>query len=104
MAQQVKVLLVDDLDGNAADETLTFGLDGKMYEIDLSAAHAEELRSALRRYVEAARTVARRSRGSGARGESTAKIRAWAREQGFDVAPRGRIPQEVRRAYTAARG
>src|SRR5688572_23372104 len=31
VAQKVQVLLVDDLDGGEADETVTFALDGKTY-------------------------------------------------------------------------
>jgi nucleoid-associated protein Lsr2 len=40
MAQKVQVLLVDDLDGSEATETVTFGLDGVAYEIDLSSGNA----------------------------------------------------------------
>lgn len=32
----------------------------------------------------------------------TSAVRAWAREHGFDVADRGRLPAEVRQAYDAA--
>ena len=39
MAQKVQVLLVDDVDGATAEETVTFSLDGVSYEIDLTAAH-----------------------------------------------------------------
>ena len=46
MAQKVKIILVDDLDGGSADETVRFGLDGVSYEIDLSADNA--VRTALR--------------------------------------------------------
>src|SRR5438477_2210126 len=45
MARTVQVQLLDDIDGSKADETLTYGLDGTNYEIDLSAAHAEKLRA-----------------------------------------------------------
>ena len=55
MAQKVKIILVDDLDGGSADETVRFGLDGVSYEIDLSAANASELRSAVERFVNHAR-------------------------------------------------
>jgi Lsr2 len=51
------VLLVDDIDGSDADETIKFGLDGTHYEIDLNSDHAEELRGQLSRYVKAARKV-----------------------------------------------
>ena len=47
MAQKVQVLLVDDLDGGDATETVSFGLDGTSYEIDLSAKNADELRDAV---------------------------------------------------------
>jgi hypothetical protein len=47
MAQKVNIILVDDLDGGSADENVRFGLDGVSYEIDLSSAHAAELRSSL---------------------------------------------------------
>ena len=49
MAQKVTVQLVDDLDGSQSNDisTVTFGLDGATYEIDLSEANADNLRKAL---------------------------------------------------------
>jgi hypothetical protein len=47
MAQKVQVLLVDDIDGGSADETVQFGLDGASYEIDLSSDNARKLRDLL---------------------------------------------------------
>ena len=47
MAQRIQTLLIDDLDGGEADGTVRFGLDGTDYEIDLSAAHSQELHKAL---------------------------------------------------------
>jgi nucleoid-associated protein Lsr2 len=55
MAQKVTVSLVDELSGSRADETVSFGLDGKNYEIDLSSGNAEKLRVALAGFVAAAR-------------------------------------------------
>ena len=55
MAQKVQVLLVDDLDGTEATETVAFGLDGSSYEIDLSSGNASKLRKELAHYVEHAR-------------------------------------------------
>lgn len=43
MAQSVKIILKDDLEGRPADETLRFGLDSRQYEIVLSTANAEKL-------------------------------------------------------------
>ena len=55
MAQKIQTLLIDDLDGTAAEGTVRFGLDGADYEIDLNTGHAQQLRDALARYVGAAR-------------------------------------------------
>ncbi|MBO0851506.1 MAG: Lsr2 family protein, partial [Pseudonocardia sp.] len=65
MAQKVTVSLIDDLDGNKADETVEFGLDGKSYEIDLSSGNAGKLRDALADYVAAARRPGGRRRSGG---------------------------------------
>ncbi|MDX2644240.1 Lsr2 family protein [Streptomyces sp. PA03-1a] len=104
MAQRVVVTLSDDLDGGEAAETVTFGLDGKSYEIDLSAGNAEKLREALAPYVEAGR---RRNRLGKAYKHTSlapdpAAVRAWALSQGFDVPPRGRIPKKLYEAYAEA--
>ena len=59
MAQKVQVLLVDDIDGGEASETVSFALDGNSYEIDLSGKNATKLRDAFAKYVGAARKVGR---------------------------------------------
>ncbi|PLC10763.1 hypothetical protein AUQ48_17075 [Kocuria flava] len=111
MAQKVHIQLEDDIDGGPAEETITFALDGRGYEIDLSAANAEKLREALRPFVAAGRkdtatTGTRRKRTTGASASSseTAKIRAWAKEHGHEVSDRGRIQQHIKDAYYAATG
>jgi hypothetical protein len=113
MAQQVKVILVDDIEGGTADETLAFALDGAAYEIDLSKTNADRFRDAVAPYVAAARKAGRvtsRSNGtrSSRRGGSSdrrgraADIRAWARTKGIDVNERGRIPARVVEQYDSA--
>jgi hypothetical protein len=108
MAQKVQVLLVDDIDGGTADETVTFGLDGVTYEIDLTAGHATELRDALAQWVGHARKVGGRTSGKpaprGRRGSSSdaQAIREWAKEHGHQVSERGRISAEVKAAYDAS--
>ncbi|GAA2346248.1 MULTISPECIES: histone-like nucleoid-structuring protein Lsr2 [Streptomyces] len=111
MAQKVQVLLVDDLDGGEADETVTFALDGKSYEIDLTTANADKLRDALEPYTKSGRrtggrAAATRGKARVATGGSqdTAKIRAWAKENGYEVNDRGRVPATVREAYEKANG
>jgi hypothetical protein len=112
MARQTIVQLIDDLDNGKADETVTFGLDGVNYEIDLSAKNAAKLRDALANYVANARRSGRAAsprtggsgrRGRGARGdrEQTQAIRAWARRNGYKVGEKGRIPGDVLEAYHA---
>ena len=110
MAQKVHVVMVDDIDEGEADETVSFSLDGVDYEIDLSTKNAAALRDALARYVSSARkTKGRRgSSGSASRGRrskgnpSPADVRSWARENGFTLSDRGRVPAEIRDAYLAA--
>ena len=112
MAQRVNVVLVDDIDGSDAAETVSFGLDGAQYEIDLSAANADKLREVLSVYVGHGRRAGGRKRGAskaaangsrrGAAGPSAAEIRAWARDNGWNVPERGRVSAEVREAYAAA--
>ncbi|MFR9795232.1 histone-like nucleoid-structuring protein Lsr2 [Streptomyces sp. MS06] len=110
MAQKVQVLLVDDLDGGEADETVTFALDGKTYEIDLTTSNADKLRGLLGPYVKSGRrTGGRSSGGRGKRAASssspdTAAIRAWAKENGYEVNDRGRVPASIREAYEKANG
>jgi hypothetical protein len=105
MAQRVNVVLIDDLDGSEAAETVRFSLDGTNYAIDLSEAHANELRDLLAPYVGVARKLSgqRRMAKRSANGEpSPSDVRAWAREHGHEVSSRGRIPAEVLQAYAAA--
>ncbi len=105
MAQKVHIVLVDDIDQSDAEETVTFGLDGKEYAIDLNAKNARALRDAIAPYLAHARSVggrSRRSNGKAASGPAPSEIRAWARDNGFDVPERGRVSAEVREAYAAA--
>jgi len=102
MAQKVQVILIDDVDGSTADETVTFSLDGTSYEIDLTSRRAAELRDALAPWIaNARRTNSRSSRSSRSSGD-VAAIRSWAKTHGHPVSERGRISAEVRAAYEAA--
>ena len=115
MAERTYTVLEDDIDGGEASEKIAFGLDGAQYEIDLSDDNAARLRDALAPFIAHARRAdGRRSSGRGrvssgraGRGRergagSPAEIRAWARENGWDVPDRGRVSSEVREAYEAA--
>ncbi len=108
MAQKVEITLVDDIDEGPADESVRFALDGVSYEIDLSSAHAGELREALGVYLSKGRRVAGRvtkgRSGSTSKGQDVGQIRRWARENGYPVRERGRIQAEIQEAYFRANG
>jgi hypothetical protein len=105
MAQQVTTSFIDDIDGSAAEGTVAFAIDGKMYDIDLSAANAARLRDVFAPYVGAARRAGRgrqpRRRASTrtSEREENQAIRAWAEAEGMTVSARGRIPGRVLEAY-----
>jgi hypothetical protein len=116
MAQRVQVELVDDLNGEVADETVRFGVDGTEYEIDLTTENAEKLRSTLSEYVDKGRKAKTGRRGQGGQGgqsspsaspskskrEETQKIRQWAQDNGHNPSSRGRITQAIVDAYNEA--
>ena len=105
MAQRVQVELVDDVDGRTATETVSFGLDGVSYEIDLSNKNAKALRKAYDTWIASARRVGgRQGRGTTrvATGVDPAAVRGWGSSYGYDVSSRGRIPGEVLEKYRAA--
>lgn len=120
MAQVREVRLIDDLDGGPADEEVTFALDGREYQIDLSEDNALKLRDSIAEFVAAARRAPRGPR-SGGRGNTgggnvnkgaptrrdraqTAAIRAWAQQNGRIVAERGRVPKAIVEEYEKAHG
>lgn len=114
MAQKVQVILMDDIDGSDADETLSFSLDGVNYEIDLSTEHATAMRETFATWVGHARRVGSRAPGrrsapkapkssaASEPGRDTGAVRAWAKENGFTVSDRGRISAEVIQAFDDA--
>ncbi|HEX5522679.1 MAG TPA: Lsr2 family protein [Pedococcus sp.] len=124
MVQRVEVTLVDDIDGTDDDDvrSLSFGLDGASYEIDLSAANTARLLDILAPYVENGRRLSgKRSapRGSSSSSSSSsssngskraadrehlAAVRAWARDNGYTVSDRGRVPVHIQDAFDEAHG
>jgi hypothetical protein len=107
MAQKVQVLLVDDLDGGEASETVSFSLDGTAYLIDLSSDNAGKLRKEFAQYIDHARRdgAGGRRRGRARTGpgrERSAEIRAWAKDRGRKVSERGRIPATIIAEYEAS--
>lgn len=101
MAVRTYTELTDDVDGSTATSTITFGLDGVEYEIDLGDENSEKLHADLAPWIAAARRVGGRrktktvDRNSG----DLAAIRAWGRANGYKVSARGRISAGLRKAY-----
>lgn len=117
MAKRTIHVLVDDIDGGDADETVKFALDGIQYEIDLSNKNASKLREAIAPYVNAGTKVGRggvvvggraasaRGRGGAAADRDQNKaIREWAQAKGIKVSDRGRIKQEIVDRFNAEAG
>ena len=115
MAKRTIHMLVDDIDGGEAEETVKFAIDGAQYEIDLSKKNATKMRDALAPFIAAGTKVARVAGGGRvtvARGRPTAvvdrdqnrAIREWAQGKGIAVSDRGRIKQEIVDRFNAEAG
>ncbi|MFD9561531.1 Lsr2 family protein [Streptomyces sp. NPDC059994] len=114
MAQKLVTTYIDDLDGTEVTEpgvirTVQFGIDGAEFEIDLTDANEDQLRKLLTPYVTAGRRVqseagrpVQRSSAKGRNALDTQAVRAWARENNFEVSDRGRIPDHIQEAYRQA--
>jgi hypothetical protein len=121
VAQKVQVVLVDDVDGGKATETVSFALDGTSYEIDLSTANASKFRDALGAWVGVARKAGRGRRAAAAAAprvartaaprarksapvdrEQTQAVRAWAKKKGYAVNTRGRIAADIIEKYNSS--
>ena len=117
MAQKVQVVMTCDLeDGEVpAVETVNFSYDGSAYAFELCERHLEEFHDTMGAWIAEARLAdggrrRRTSTGPAARtprraptpASDSGSIRTWAREHGYEVSERGRIPAEVRSAYEEA--
>ena len=112
MAQRVQIVLEDDLDGGVAAETVTFGLDGVSYEIDLSDKNAGKLRDEFATLDRPCAPVGRPSHHGSPRlpaarpappsRRDLSAVRAWARANGHQVSDRGRVSAAVQEAYDKA--
>lgn len=112
MARKTVVELTDDLDGKSeAVETVAFGYRGRSYEIDLSQRNVERLDKALAAFVEKARPVRTAAPANGGKPQrkratngkpadpDVKAVREWARGQGIELKPRGRVPAQIVERY-----
>lgn len=116
MAKRTIHMLVDDLDGGEAEETVKFAIDGTQYEIDLSKKNASKMRELLQPYIAAGskvgrggvlaggRSVAARARNGSSDRDQNRAIREWAVSKGIKVSDRGRIKQEIVDRYNREAG
>ena len=110
MARQTVTTLIDDIDGSEAHGTISFGLDGHVYEIDLSVDNDKVLRALLGPYLDAGRRIRPASGriGSSRPAVSTkdrnTAMREWAASEGVELNARGRIAHAVQAAYDAQDG
>jgi len=111
MAKKHITQTVDDLDGSVLEDatTLTFSLEGRSFEIDLSPENADKLREAFRPFISAARPIGssaatprRTPRGRAIPTRDLIDVRSWAQKNGFPINERGRISATVLAAYDAA--
>jgi len=91
------VSLIDDMDGISGATERRFSIGGVNYVIDLH----DDNYAALLLAVEPWRSVARVERKGTFKltNDDRAKIRAWAKDNGFEVKGRGRFPHAVIQAY-----
>lgn len=119
MAKETVVVTRDDWTGEVVDPTdiapkqiTTFVFNGREYALDLSMASANELHATLAPWMDKASHVnvtgRRTSHTRAGTGTSTthssereerSHIREWARDNGFEIGPRGRISDTIMRAY-----
>ncbi len=97
-------VIVDDIDGTMDARTVEFSFDGVSYEIDLSDENLQKMKEALAPWLDnARRKVGARRTSSRSDGPDSREVRKWAKEQGMEVNPRGRVPKDIIEAYLAAK-
>ncbi|ONK13297.1 Lsr2 family protein [Streptomyces sp. MP131-18] len=109
MARKTVIIYTDDLTGKESDEARThsFSVDGVQYEVDLAPESFDRLLEVLGPFMENGRKLGRGRRAAGGARqvtpvEDSSKIREWAKEHGYQVSDRGRVPSDVREAYQKA--
>jgi hypothetical protein len=110
VAQKVSVTFACDYDEKEIPDgqhlTRSFSLDGRDYEIDLCERHSQKFDEVFNRFATRARKATSRvghaKRRTSAHRKRSADIRAWAKDDGFSVSDRGRIPADVIARYDAS--
>jgi hypothetical protein len=104
MGKRRIVTITDDIDGREGAETVTFAYAGRNYDIDLGAKNKAKLEKALEPFIGAARQApatrpSARKVGATSSPVDLNAVRAWAVDQGLEVAKRGRLARKVLEAF-----
>lgn len=110
MAQKVQIIYTDDLTGEEGEDIQTheFSLNGVYYQMDLTPGSYDRLNEALNPFIAKAQRVKKTRKAAGSVSKkqgskpNTAKVREWAKEQGYEINERGRIPSNIEEAYLKA--
>lgn len=111
MAKIETIEFVDDFTGKVIDpedlNRIKFSIDGKDYLLEVSSDTAEKFYRAVEKWVACAQPASPRTRGKKypkrmARSRELKHVREWAAENGYDVAPTGRVPNHILDAYDEA--
>ncbi len=117
MARATIEQITDDVDGSELDPSevivQTFTINGVDYSLDLGAKSAEKFDKDMQKWIDKATKIGGRQRRatpkqapatSEVRSDKSqlAAIREWARENGYEVSDRGRIPNAIVEAFNAA--
>lgn len=104
MARKSVVRFFDDVTGMEVAPgdvcRVSFGVDGRSYVLELSPSSDAKFRETLAPWVSAATHVRPARKVSGPRRDLGA-VRVWARENGYTVSDKGRVPKKVLDAYDA---
>lgn len=102
MARREITQFFDDIDNKPLSEeeliVIRFSVDGKDYLLDVSQDNADKFHAALEPFVKAARQPVKKD----TRRYKPADVREWAAKHGYQVAERGKIPNDVIVAYRNA--
>lgn len=105
-AMAIRHIVESDISGAPDAATITFGLDDTWYEVDLTQEERKKLEKAFAEYVKVGRKSSKRTVGNRVVPDTTPEerdeIRAWARDNGYELADFGKIPNKIYYAYMEA--
>ncbi|QNJ57084.1 nucloid associated Lsr2-like [Gordonia phage Rabbitrun] len=116
MSRQEVIRVIDDYDGQPIENeepiVMEFSVEGEQYQLDLRPSNVTKFQKDMTKWTDKAQKVGgRRKRRAkavaptkAAKSAELAEIRNWARDNGYEVSDKGRVPAEIREAFEAAVG